>query len=126
MGNEFADLSQFQISSEDMAAVIKAKQTKRQRRKTPGRYAVVPTMWIDRMLGCRSAGAWQLMIMIALFTRMRKGTFQLTNETANLNRKAKSRALHIVERRLNGCISVKHRRGGKAPAVNISKTVQEE
>ena len=123
MGNEFADLSQFQISSEDMAAVIKAKQTKRQCRKTPGRYAVVPTVWIDRMLGCRSAGAWQLMIMIALFARMRKGTFQLTNEAANLNRKAKSRALHIVERRLNGCISVKHRSGGKAPTVNISKTV---
>jgi hypothetical protein len=126
MENEFADLSQFQINPEDMAVLNEAKQTKRQRRKTPGHYAVVPTVWIHRMLGCRSAGAWQLMIMIALFARMRKGTFQLTNETANLNRKAKSRALHIVERRLKGCISVKHYSGGKAPTININKTVQEE
>jgi hypothetical protein len=125
MGNEFADLSQFQINPDDMATVIKAKQTKRQRRKTPGRYAVVPIVWIDRMLGCHSAGAWQLMIIIALFARMRKGTFQLTNATANLNRKAKSRALHIVERRLKGCISV-HRSGGKAPTIYINKTIQEE
>jgi hypothetical protein len=62
MENEFADLSQLQIDPEDMAVVIKAKQTKRQHRKELGRYAVVPMAWVHRMLGCRSPAAWQLMI----------------------------------------------------------------
>jgi hypothetical protein len=42
MENEFADLSQLQINPEDMAVVIKTKQTKHQRQKKLGRYAVVP------------------------------------------------------------------------------------
>jgi hypothetical protein len=119
MENEFADLSQLQINPEDMAVVIKAKQTKRQRRKKLGRYAVVPMAWVHRMLGCRSPAAWQLMIVIAHFARMRKGSFQLTNEIVHMDRKAKSAALHIVERRLKGCISVDHHGYGRSPTINI-------
>ena len=119
MENEFADLSQLQIDPEDMAVVIKAKQTKRQRRKKLGRYAVVPMAWVHRMLGCRSPAAWQLMIVIAHFARMRKGSFQLTNEIVHMDRKAKSEALHIVEKRLKGCISVNRHGCGRAPTINI-------
>jgi hypothetical protein len=119
MENEFAELSQFQINPEDMAAVIKAKQTKRQRRKKLGRYAVVPMAWVHRMLGCRSPAAWQLMIVIAHFARMRKGPFQLTNEIVHMDRKAKSEALHIVEERLTGCILVNRHGRGRAPTINI-------
>ena len=115
MENEFADLSQLQIDSEDMAVVIKAKQTKRQRQKKLGRFAVVPMTWVYRMLGCRSPAAWQLMIVIAHFACMRKGSFQLTNEIVHMNRKAKSAALHIVEKRLKGCISVNRHGCGRAP-----------
>ena len=89
MENEFADLSQFQINPEDMAVLNEAKQTKRQRRKKLGRYAVVPMAWVHRMLGCRSPAAWQLMIVIAHFARIRKGSFQLTNEIVHMDRKAK-------------------------------------
>jgi hypothetical protein len=119
MENEFADLSQLQINPEDMAVVIKAKQTKRQRRKKLGRYAVVPMAWVHRMLGCRSPAAWQLMIVIAHFARMRKGSFQLTNEIVHMDRKAKSEALHIVENRLKGCILVNRHGCGRAPTINI-------
>ena len=119
MENEFADLSQFQINPEDMAVLNEAKQTKRQRRKKLGRYAVVPMAWVHRMLGCRSPAAWQLMIVIAHFARMRKGSFQLTNEIVHMDRKAKSAALHIVEKRLKGCISVKRHGCGRAPTINI-------
>jgi hypothetical protein len=121
MENEFADLSQFQINPEDMAVLIEAKQTKRQRRKKLGRYAVVPMAWAHRMLGCRSPAAWQLMIVIAHFACMRKGSFQLTNEIVQMDRKAKSAALHIVEKRLKGCISVKRHGYGRAPTINIIK-----
>ena len=119
MENEFADLSQFQINPEDMAVLNEAKQTKRQRRKKLGRYAVVPMAWVHRMLGCRSPAAWQLMIVIAHFARIRKGSFQLTNEIVHMDRKAKSAALHIVEKRLKECISVKRHGCGRAPTINI-------
>ena len=119
MENEFADLSQLQIDPEDMAVVIKAKQTKRQRRKKLGRYAVVPMAWVHVMLGCRSPAAWQLMIVIAHFASMRKGSFQLTNEIVRMDRKAKSAALHIVERRLKEYISVNRYGCGRAPTINI-------
>ena len=119
MENEFADLSQLQINPEDMAVVIKAKQTKRQRQKKLGRYAVVPMAWVHRMLGCRSPAAWQLMIVIAHFARMRKGSFQLTNAIVHMDRKAKSAALHIIEKRLKGCISVNRNGCGRAPTINM-------
>src|SRR6516165_519126 len=119
MENELADLSQLQINPEDMAAVIKAKQTKRQRQKKLGRYAVVPMAWVHRMLGSRSPAAWQLMIVIAHFARMRRGSFQLTNEIVQMDRKAKSAALHIVEQRLKGCISVNRNGCGRAPTINM-------
>ena len=119
MENEFADLSQLQIDPEDMAVVIKAKQTKRQRRKELGRYAVVPMVWVHRMLGCRSPAAWQLMIVIAHFSRMREGSFQLTNAIVHMDRKAKNEALHIIEKRLKGCISVNRHGRGRAPTINI-------
>ena len=120
MENEFADLSQLQIDPEDMA-VIKTKRTKPQRQKKLGRYAVVPMAWVYRMLGCRSPAAWQLMIVIAHFARMRKGSFQLTNEIVHMDRKAKYEALHIVEKRLiiKGCISVNHHGRGRAPTINM-------
>src|SRR5262249_28067816 len=119
MENEFADLSQLQLDPEDMAVVIKAKQTKRQRQKKLGRYAVWAMTWVHRMLGCRSPAAWQLMIVIAHFARMRKGLFQLTNEIVHMDRKAKSAALHIIEKRLEGCISVNRPGCGRAPTINI-------
>jgi len=125
MENEFADLSQFQITPEDMAIVIATKRTKRQHRKKLGRYAVVPMAWVYRMLGCRSPAAWQLVIVIAHFARMRKGSFQLTNEIVHMDRKAKSEALRIVEKRLKGCISVGRHGCGRAPTISIIREKEE-
>jgi hypothetical protein len=62
---------------------------------------------------------WQLMIVIAHFGRMRKGSFQLTNEIVYMDRKAKSEALHIVEKQLKGCILANRHGCGRAPTINI-------